>query len=176
MLHKNTSDKRVIVLLFLGFSFFCCSGAIILAIVHNPFPITYSVATEVKHGVYAVIVRFPSEASVSQEELIIFENNAEFRTPRRVTRGPVDNTGMTWDDYTVVQLTEGQWRDIDMLRQTWCHQPPTFRTLQQDDPFYDVGLDCGFRTKRVKVPTDQLPVALIELIGRVPSPRDTPER
>jgi hypothetical protein len=58
----------------------------------------------------------------------------------------------------------------------WCQNHPSFREVHENEPFYAVGLDCGFDqttgvdSRRIVIPPDELPPELIQIIEKVPSP------
>jgi len=45
--------------------------------------------------------------------------------------------------------------------------PPEFRELAEDEPFYDVALECENTRKRFKVPVEQFPPKLVEIDERL---------
>ena len=45
--------------------------------------------------------------------------------------------------------------------------PPEFRELAEDEPFYDVALECENTRKRFKVPVEQFPPELVEIDERL---------
>jgi hypothetical protein len=54
------------------------------------------------------------------------------------------------------------------LLDEWCENPPSHE-VEADEPFYDVAVACR-GGMRVKIPPDELPPELIQIIEKVPSP------
>jgi len=67
-----------------------------------------------------------------------------------------------------VQLSATEWGAIDEIRTRWCQAMPTFRSIQPNEVYYDLGVQCQFDSRRLKIPLDQLPAALDTLLQRVP--------
>lgn len=68
---------------------------------------------------------------------------------------------------TPERLSDSETRHIERLIEQWCHASPEFRELGEDEPFYDVALECANARKRFKVPVEQFPPELMEIDERL---------
>jgi hypothetical protein len=50
----------------------------------------------------------------------------------------------------------------------WCAHRPTFRALRPGEPFYELGVRCGYATEQATIPMDQLPSIFVTLRNRIP--------
>jgi hypothetical protein len=66
-----------------------------------------------------------------------------------------------------MRLSDSETWHIERLREQWCESPPEFRELAEDEPFYDVVLECEETRKRFKVPVEQFPPELVEIDERL---------
>jgi len=67
-----------------------------------------------------------------------------------------------------VQLSQSERVQIADIRTQWCRTMPTFRPVQPNEMYYDLGVQCEYDSRRIKIPLDQLPEALGTLLKRIP--------
>lgn len=111
-----------------------------------------------------LVLRLPLSNGRPQEQIVV-STNEPLPEPRIAILAAVGSRD--GDPYKKLQLTLEQWTSINNIREEWCANSLTF-TVQQSDPFYDIGLRCqssSFRSsKQVLVPIEKLPIELQELI------------
>ena len=81
-------------------------------------------------------------------------------------------TTIASDDIATVAIPEREGQVLTDLYTQWCQQAPTFRSLQPDEMYYDVGVGCGpfHQVKQRNVPAEDLPVPLKTLFQRLLPP------
>jgi hypothetical protein len=62
-----------------------------------------------------------------------------------------------------MRLSDSETLHIERRIEQWCESPPEFRELAEDEPFYDVALECEDTRNRFKVPVEQFPPELVDL-------------
>ena len=122
------------------------------------------VAAATTRGNTMLVVRLPLSRDRIQREITVHSNEPQSKPRTAIASAVGSRAG---DPYKEVQLAFEQWAAIDTLRDQWCITTPDF-SLQQDAPFYDVGLRCDYSgsrsSKRVMVPMGELPDALQEVL------------
>jgi hypothetical protein len=64
-------------------------------------------------------------------------------------------------------LSEDLVQNLTALSQAWCQHTPKLRAIRANEPAYGLGISCPGSTLRIKVPIEQLPSELHELIVTV---------
>src|SRR6266545_5212203 len=108
-------------------------------------------------GGRVLILRLPQSIEPPQE-IQIFEDGVAGRV--HIVSGP--NTVAQ-----KVQLSKTERAQITTLRTQWCQALPTFRPLQRDDMYYELGVQCTYDQRHIKIPLDQLPGTLDTLLKRI---------
>jgi hypothetical protein len=114
---------------------------------------------------YILVVRFRAPARGHQEQIVVLEDySAAFREP-------VDVFFFTLRS---AHLTQAQAEPLEALRRRWCQQRPTFRPLQPQEPFYDLGVWCReeHTVQDIQIPVDQLPME-VEMLMKAVGGADT---
>src|SRR5262249_15013962 len=71
--------------------------------------------------------------------------------------------------YTQVTLTQTEQQSLESFRAQWCQTATQLRSLQTNEPFYDLGVRCNaYEVKQARVPMDMLPLFFVELLKRLP--------
>lgn len=119
-------------------------------------------------GSTIVIIRLPATI-VPTQQLWVYSNATAIRGTLTPAPG---QPSIDWYRDRPGHLAPATWQALEQLRMQWCEQPPAFRLLRADEPFYDVGLRCSdpFAPRHVQVPTDQLPPAMVALLADVRAP------
>jgi hypothetical protein len=76
-------------------------------------------------------------------------------------------------DPSKIMLTTDEQQAMQSFRLAWCKELPAFRSLAPSEPFYDLGVRCGgYEVKQAKVPIDQLPTILQQILHKIPRPNN----
>ena len=86
---------------------------------------------------------------------------------RMETQLSVFSEGHVYIGGTPERLSDSETWHIERLIEQWCASSPEFRELAEDEPFYDVALECEDTRKRFKVPVEQFPPELVEIDERL---------
>jgi hypothetical protein len=96
------------------------------------------------------------------QEIQVYEDGGVIRSGYPVSSSPMRR----------IILSADEQRKIKSLLDDWCLQFPTFRSLDPNEQFYDLGIRCGSwpvtEIKQAKVPIEALPPLFAELIERLP--------
>jgi hypothetical protein len=135
---------------------------------HIPFRIRIVVYTVVSVGIIIMII-----SSLTGPEIM-----GHLRGGRRLIVWPpgddgkerqlsVYSEGNAFVGGTPERISDSETWHIERLIEQWCASSPEFRELAEDEPFYDVVLECENTRKRFKVPVEQFPPELVEIDERL---------
>lgn len=130
-----------------------------------------SVTATVGLGSRLLVVRLPATTDDIREDIVVTRGDAAPDATWRALRGPAGRALTESGVVTDMRLEPFIWQPLRTLHQDWCFLPPSFSSVPEGEPFYEVGLRCT-TAQRFVVPPDELPLSLRNLIRTVPSPLD----
>ncbi len=125
-----------------------------------------SVTVIANQGRYALVLRTPPVPSEEQHDVLVAADSDQPDVLRLPAGAPPEHA----EPVAAAQLGPQQWQSLDTLRANWCTGPPLYFSLQPDQPQYDVAVGCGLSVRRIKVPANDLPPELAQLLALVPVP------
>lgn len=126
------------------------------------------------NGGCMMAVRLPPNADGHQEQILVYPEDSS--RPRSIRREDIHIRASQIGCGLNGELTMHEWEAVNALRDSWCASPPSFPVIEEQEPFYDLGLACGAdptaitaRCTYIQIPMGQVPPELQMLVNKLPS-------